>query len=149
MFVFLSDGIIWKNTLIISTHILCQIILCQVMKFLHLKPGEHLLWCDGQSWLSNWHSPELPEEVRLGDYLDWIDLWACLWDIFFIDDSYRRLQSTVGSTIPRQVGKPIMSILPWLLLQVLGLSSHRGFLKQWTVNCKMFSIHSFPICLWS
>lgn len=51
------------------------------------------------------------EEVRLGDYLDWIDLCACLWDIFLIDNSYRRLQSTVGSTVPRQVGKPVMNIL--------------------------------------
>lgn len=42
-------------------------------------------------------------QSQLKNHQDQINLWTCLWGIFFIVNWCRRVQPTVGGTIPKQV----------------------------------------------
>lgn len=75
---------------------------------------------------------------QLSNCLFHVSLWAYLWNIFWIDNGYRRASPTVGGTIiPRQEGlgcarkiarlqpgsKVISSVLPGFLFQAPPLTS--------------------------
>lgn len=76
-------------------------------------------------------------EAQLRSRLSQINMWTCLWGVFFIANWCRRVQPTAGGAIPRQVGlgcikkgaeqargsRPARVSPPWLLRQSLPAGS--------------------------